>query len=102
MRLQTPAGLYGLTESETAYGGRTSNLSLIATVWGDFRPETPHLQTTSEGDSYTVQAAEFLCRSMDSMAPGGRLNLKGFDWTIVSVDEAPDGHFRVRIERVHP
>ncbi|MGZ3306249.1 MAG: hypothetical protein ACXU8U_10360 [Asticcacaulis sp.] len=102
MTLQTPAGLYGVSETETAYGGRTQSFSLIATVWGDFRPDAPHVAATSEGDAYTVQQADFLCRSAAGMAPGGRLSLKGFDWTILSIDEAPDSHFRLRIERVQP
>jgi hypothetical protein len=35
------------------------------------------------------------------MARGGRLSLKGFDWTIVSLDEGADGAVRVRLERIH-
>ncbi len=101
MDLQTPARLYAVTETESAYGGRTFSTVPGATVWGDFRPGVPGMKTTSEGDSYVVQAAELLCRSADGVAAGGLLNLKGYDWRIVSIDALADGTVRLSIERVH-
>ncbi|MGN6208637.1 hypothetical protein [Asticcacaulis sp.] len=101
MSLQTPARLYAVTETESAYGGRSFSLVPDATIWGDFRPDTPALESTAEGDASVVQGADFLCRSAVGMARGGRLSLKGFDWRIVSLDEGADGSVRVRLERVH-
>jgi hypothetical protein len=99
--LQTPARLYAVTETESVYGGRSFSLAPAATIWGDFRPDTPSVESTSEGDAFVVQGADFLCRSQAGMARGGRLNLKGFDWRIVSLDESAEGHVRVRLERIH-
>ena len=101
MDLQTPARLYAVTETESAYGGRSLSLMPRATVWGDFRPDAPMAETTAEGDAFVVQAADFICRSAAGIARGGRLNLKGFDWKIVSFDEGAYGAVRVRLERVH-
>jgi len=99
--IKTPARLYAVTETETAYGGRTFELEAGAVVWGDFRPDVPVVES-GEGDVGVVQEADFLCRSAAGLARGGRLSLKGFDWTIVSVDEDAEGVVRVRIGRVHP
>ena len=96
-----PASLYAVTESESAYGGRTQTLSLAGTIWGDFRPDAPATEATPDGDAYVVQEADFICRSADGVARGGVLNLKGFDWRILSLDEAQDGAVRLRLERVH-
>lgn len=100
-QLQTPAGLYVVSESEDVWGGRTFTTDLVATVWGDFRPDVPQVSGTSDGDHYVVQAADFLCRSAQGAAPGGLLRLKGFDWRIVSIDELADGTVRFQLERVH-
>jgi hypothetical protein len=70
------------------------------TVWGDFRPDAPSVESTAE-EASVVQAADFICRSSVGMTRGGRLNLKGFDWMIVSLDEGADGYVRVRLERSH-
>ena len=102
MTLQTPARLYAVTGTESVYGGRSFSLTPGATVWGDFRPDTPAVESTAEGDACVVQGADFLCRSAAGLARGGRLNLKGFDWRIVSFDEGADGAVRVRLERIHP
>lgn len=99
--LQTPAQAYAVSESESDYGGRTFTAVLAGTVWGDFRPDVPAVTATSEGDSYVVQEADFLCRSAEGVERGGLLRLKGFDWRVVSVDEQADGTVRLRIERVH-
>ncbi len=99
-QLQTPAALYGVTESETAYGGRTKTLSLVKTVWGDFRPKPPAREATSDGDSYQQQQAEFLTRSDEDLIHGAVLRIQGSDWTILSVDTDADGTVRLRIERV--
>lgn len=99
--LQTPARFYAVTEVESAYGGRSFSLAPGATIWGDFRPDTPAAESTAEGDASVVQGADFICRSVAGMARGGRLSLKGFDWRIVSFDEGTDGSVRVRLERVH-
>lgn len=99
-QMQTPASLYGVTETETAYGGRTKSLSLVKTVWGDFRPEPPSRRATSDGDSYQLQAGEFLTRSDADLVHGAVLRIDGSDWTIVSVDTDADGTVRLRIERV--
>ncbi len=101
MELQTPARLYAVGETESSYGGRTFTTTLSGTLWGDFRPDLPGVKANAEGDSYVVQEAEFLCRSAEAAAPGGLLNLKGYDWRIVSLDEGADGTVRLRIERVH-
>lgn len=100
-QLQTPAGLYGLTQSETPYGGQIGSLAFITTVWGDFQPRPPATQSTSDGDAYVLQQAEFLCRSAQDMRPGSVLRIGAFDWTVLSLDEAADGHVRLRIERAH-
>ncbi|MCR6658570.1 MAG: hypothetical protein NVV72_04210 [Asticcacaulis sp.] len=101
MDLQTPARLYAVTETESAYGGRSFSLAPDAMIWGDFRPDTPAVQSMAEGDAFVVQGADFICRSATGMARGGRLNLRGFDWRIVSLDEGTDGSVRLRLERVH-
>lgn len=98
--LQTPARIYAVTGTESVYGGRSFSLTPGATVWGDFRPDAPTVESTAD-DASVVQAADFICRSAAGMTRGGRLNLKGFDWTIVSLDEGADGDVRVRLERVH-
>ena len=102
MNLQTPARLYAVTEAESAYGGRTFTAHLAGTIWGDFKPDAPALQSTSEGDAYLLQEADFICRSSQGIARGGRLQIKGFDWKIVSLAEDADGAVRLRLERVHP
>jgi hypothetical protein len=99
--LQTPARLYAVSEAESTYGGRSFSLMPDATIWGDFRPDTPAVESTAEGDASVVQGADFFCRSMAGLARGGRLSLKGSDWRIVSFDEGADGSVRVRLERVH-
>lgn len=99
-QVQTPAALYGVTEAETAYGGRTKTLGLVKTVWGDFRPKPPARQATSDGDSYQLQEAEFLTRSDEDLVRGGVLRIHESDWTILSVDTDGDGTVRLRIERV--
>ena len=101
MDLQTPARLYAVTETESVYGGRNFSFAGTGITWGDFKPDAPAAETTAEGDAFVVQAADFMCRSAAGMARGGRLNLKGFDWTIVSLDERADGAVRVRLERIH-
>ncbi len=101
LELQTPAEIYAVTEDESEYGGRAFTTSLSGTVWGDFRPDAPGVTATSEGDSYVVQEADFLCRPAAGAERGGLLRLKGFDWRIVSLDEGNDGTVRLRIERVH-
>ena len=108
--LMTPATLYAVTQTGTAYGGWTQTLSTTGTIWGDFHPDAPVMRTaTGEGadgaagqDAYIVQTAVFICRSADGIVRGATLNLKGFDWTILSLDEAADGSVRLRLERVHP
>lgn len=101
-QVQTPAALYGVIETETAYGGRTKTLSLVKTVWGDFRPHAPAREATSDGDSYQVQEAEFLTRSDEELAHGAILRIQGADWTILSGDGDAEGTVRLRIERVLP
>lgn len=101
MTLQTPARLYAVSETESVYGGRSFSLMPGVTVWGDFRPDAPAVESAAEGDASVVQGADFICRSAAGMARGGRLNLKGFDWTIISFDEGADGAVRVRLERIH-
>ena len=101
MTLQTPARLYAVSETESVYGGHTYEFAGTDITWGDFKPDAPVAETTAEGDAFVVQAADFICRSSAGMARGGRLNLKGFDWTIVSFDEGADGAVRVRLERIH-
>lgn len=100
--LQTSARLYAVTESESVYGGRSFSLTPGVTVWGDFQPDDPEVESTAEGDAFVVQGADFFCRSAAGLARGGRLILKGFDWRIVSFDEGADGSVRVRLERIHP
>ncbi|MFT4074261.1 MAG: hypothetical protein QM647_01935 [Asticcacaulis sp.] len=99
--LQTPARLYAVTESESLYGGRSFSLAPGMTVWGDFQPDTPEVESMAEGDAFVVQGADFICRSAAGLARGGRLSLKGFDWTIISLDEGADGYVRARLERIH-
>lgn len=100
MTLQTPARLYAVTGTESVYGGRSFSLAPGATVWGDFRPDPPNVESTAD-EASVVQSAYFICRSAAGMARGGRLSLKGFDWRIVSFDEGADGGVRVRLERSH-
>lgn len=100
MNLQTSARLYVVTEVESLYGGRSFSLVPGATVWGDFRPDAPAVESTAD-EASVVQAADFICRSAEGMTRGGRLGLKGFDWRIVSLDEGADDYVRVRLERVH-
>ncbi len=99
--MQTPARLYAVSESEDDWGGRSFTTALVGTVWGDFRPDAPAAEITADGDAYVVQEAEFLCRSAEGATRGGLIHLKGFDWRIVSLDEAADGMWRLRLERVH-
>ena len=99
--LQTPARLYAATETESIYGGRSFSFADTGITWGDFQPDAPVTETTAEGDAFVVQTADFICRSAAGMTRGGRLNLKGFNWTIVSLDEGADGMVRVRLERIH-
>ncbi len=99
--LQTLARLYTISEAEDVYGGRTYQTVLAGPVWGDFRPDAPEVEATADGDSYVVQTADFLCRSAVGAARGGVVQLKGFDWMIVSLDEGADGTMRLRLERVH-
>lgn len=101
MDLQTPARILTVSEDETAYGGRVKSFVVAGTVWGDFRPSAPVMNTAGD-DAYVVQGAEFIVRTAIGIAVGGRLRLKGLDWTVISIDEATDGDVRVRIERVHP
>jgi hypothetical protein len=98
-RLQTPARHYTLVESETAFGGRTHDFSLTGVIWGDFRPGVPAQITPSDTGAYLVQDADFICRSGVGVTRGDRLNLKNFDWQIVSLDEDADGHIRLHLER---
>jgi hypothetical protein len=99
-QVQTPAALYGVTETETVYGGRTKTLNLVKTVWGDFRPKPPAREATSDGDSYQLQEAEFLTRSDEDLVCGGVLRIHDADWTILSIDTDAEGTVRLRIERV--
>ncbi len=101
LSLQTPASLYAVSDSESVYGGRTPSRTLLAVIWGDFRPELPVVTAMAPGDAYVVQEADFLCRAGLGAARGGILALKGFDWRIVSLDETAGGMVRLRIERVH-
>ncbi len=99
--LQTPAGLYALTESESPYGGRSFVSAPLGTLWGDFKPEAPATESTAEGDSYVRQQAVFICRSAAGIARGALLAIGGFDWTILSLDEDAAGTVRLRLERIH-
>ncbi|MDI7775384.1 hypothetical protein [Asticcacaulis sp. EMRT-3] len=99
--VSTPAGVYALSETETAFGGRTRSLSLVATVWGDFQPDKPALQAPGDGDPYVAQTADFLCRSVEGLSLGGWLSVRGADWQITSLDEDATGTVRLRLERLH-
>ncbi len=101
LELQTPADLYGIVESEDAWGGRVLTTTSVATLWGDFRPEPPASKATGEGDAYVVQTATFLCRDALGAVAGGLVHLGGFDWRILSVDGLAGGMARLIIERVH-
>lgn len=95
----TPAGVYGLDETETAFGGRVRDMTISATVWGDFRPDAPSVQTPSDGQPFVSQTADFLCRSAEGVSVGGWLSVRGHDWRILSLDEIADGQVRLRLER---
>jgi len=97
--VKTPAGVYGRVDSETAFGGRVRDMTITATVWGDFRPGAPGLETPSEGQPFVAQTADFFCRSAEGLSVGGWLSVRGQDWRILSLDEIADGQVRLRLER---
>jgi hypothetical protein len=94
----TPAGVYGLDDSETDFGGRVRDMTISATVWGDFKPDAPSAQTPSDGQPFVSQTADFLCRSAEGLSVGGWLQVRGRDWRILSHDEIADGQVRLRLE----
>ena len=98
--VRTPAGVYALDEVETDFGGRVRDLTITATVWGDFRPGAPGVETPSDGQPFVSQTADFICRSAEGLSVGGWLNARGYDWRIASLDEIADGQTRLRLERL--
>ena len=72
--VRTPAGVYALDEVETDFGGRVRDLTITATVWGDFRPGAPGVETPSDGQPFVSQTADFICRSAEGLSVGGWLN----------------------------
>lgn len=100
-RLKTPARVCAAVETGTDYGGQVVNLVPGVTIWGEFRPDVPVVETPSDEEAFVVQAAVFLCRWADGVVRGTVLRIGGFDWTVTSVSEDADGIVLLQVERVH-
>lgn len=98
----TPARQVILTETVTAYGGRTPSFSLGATIWGQFSPHEPTSVQSSEGEFYTHQTADFVCDVAGSLTPSDRLRIRGEDYLITSLTQTQTGAQLIKMERIFP
>ncbi|WP_298326840.1 hypothetical protein [Asticcacaulis sp.] len=98
-QLKTPARVFTLVRSETAFGGATETRQFEGITWGDFTPRPPSEAPAGEGVLRLRQYAEFTCRSAAKAVRGSVLSIRGEDWTVLSVSSDADGQTLITLER---
>lgn len=99
---RTPARLQLPIETETEFGGRTTEWTDAGLIWIDLGPVGRRSEVVADSPQLNVQSATAVARSDPRLTRGVRLQV-GDDppWTVLAVD--PDqprpGRITLRLER---